>query len=243
MSIGDGAALDDVDIGGFSLDGGEMLLAPLKLGTCVTVPCKVSLVPGICVPDHTAFNPLSSSWEMPPSGPGYDRAAEANRRACAATFPTPVWYLRLLGLAIIWGVWALEQLPVLVVLKLMVASPWYMPLLETYQDVLLWFLAPQRVLYYVCLRLVRQILLPPLRLALCLLVKWSVIGRFEPGKRTRSKWNCFRSISLKLLSPFPDLDATPWLTSRHGLGQALAHGGAAPCPQAAASRSLSRCPL
>eukprot|EP00961_Rhodomonas_salina_P062287 836152-Rhodomonas_salina.2 len=80
---------------------------------------------GIVVPPHTAFGPLSSSYEI---GDGSTTGGEAplfdgNARYCRQRFPEPVWYLKLLGFLVMLIVWLVEQIPVLILLRLIVIFP------------------------------------------------------------------------------------------------------------------------
>jgi len=126
VSIGAGAAIDNVAVRAFSLGAGAMRLEPLHVGVGATVAAKVALVPGVPVPDFAALPPLSSSYDLlgtapPPGGPG------AAAQQCTMRFPAPGPAYRALGGAVLAWVWLLEQLPVLFVLRAMVDAPWSAP--------------------------------------------------------------------------------------------------------------------
>ena len=182
ISIGADTAIDKVRLRAFCLDTGCMLLAPLKIGKDVSIARKVALAPGIEVPDTAALGPNSSSYDLNPF-----TTAEENRMLCAARFPHPNLAFLALGYAIILLVFVVEQLPVLWVLQQMVLYPWYVNHLRSYKDVLIWFLTPGRVGFYIALRVVRMIVCPLVRLFVIILLKRIVIGRFEPGPWTHSQ--------------------------------------------------------
>jgi acyl-CoA synthetase (AMP-forming)/AMP-acid ligase II len=152
ISIGADTAIDNIRLRAFCLDNGCMLLAPQKVGAGVSLARKVYLAPGIEVPDGSAMGPNSSSYDLNPL-----TASEENRRYCSARFPGPNLPGLLLGYLVLLLVFVVEQLPVLLVLQQMVLYPWYIKHLRSYGDVLVWFLTPGRVGFYVALRVVRMV--------------------------------------------------------------------------------------
>ena len=176
ISIGADTAIDNIKVRGFCVDTGCMLLAPLKLGANVSVACKVSLAPGIEVPDGAALGPNSSSYDLNPF-----TTRPENRALCCMRFPHPNQAFLIVGYLVLFFVFVVEQLPVLFVLEQMVLYPWYVQHLRSYRDVLIWFLTPGRVGFYIAIRVVRGTICPLLRLAVVVLLKKCVIGKFEAG--------------------------------------------------------------
>ena len=187
ITIGADSAVDNVRLRAFCLDNGCMLLAPLHIGENVSVARKVHLAPGIEVPDNAAFGPNSSSYDLNPF-----TTREDNRRFCAARFPKPNPCFCAAGYLVLLLVFVLEQLPVLIVLVQMVSYPWYMHHLRSYRDVIIWFLTPGRVGFYIAIRIVRNTACPIVRLAAVLALKKTIIGKFEPGPWTHSQRKILR---------------------------------------------------
>ena len=152
ISIGADTAIDNIRLRPFCLDNGCMLLAPQKVGAGVSLARKVYLAPGIEVPDGSAMGPNSSSYDLNPL-----TAAEENRRYCAARYPGPNLLGLVVGYLVLLLVFVVEQLPVLLVLQQMVLYPWYVKHLRSYRDVLIWFLTPGRVGFYIAIRIVRMV--------------------------------------------------------------------------------------
>jgi len=227
LTIGDGSAIDNVSVRAFTLGAGAMRLEPLTLGKSVTVAAKVALVPGMPVPDYSVLAPLSSSYDLPapartdlpPRLPPPGLPAGAGQ--CTMRFPAPGIGYRALGYAILLGVCLLEQLPVLLVLRAMVDSPWYIPHLSNVREVIVWFLTPQRIGYYLALRVVRAVVLPIVRLGACIAVKRLIIGKFTEGRRDRSEWNLFKHWLMASLLPGEALQDVGHLVGAHYEGMTL----------------------
>jgi len=80
---------------------------------------------------------------------------------------------------------------------------------------LVWFLIPQRIGYYILLRVVRQTASPLARFLACVVVKWVFVGRFTPGKRARSKYNLFRHWLMEQILPGDKLADVAQLVGNH----------------------------
>eukprot|EP00960_Hanusia_phi_P006958 197929-Hanusia_phi.AAC.12 len=188
IEIGSNTCIDNVSVRSFCLDKGCMVLAPVMIGEEVCIASKVAVVPGIAIPSKTCLGPNSSSYDITPAVIGN----VADKLCCRVTFAKPNFLWRMYGSAILWMVWIFEQLPVLLVLRMMVLYSWYVAELDTYCDVLLWFLTPERIGYYLAIRVVRTVVLPFFRLFAVIVVKKAVIGKFTAGKRNASQFETFR---------------------------------------------------
>ena len=187
ITIGADTAVDNIRLRAFCVDNGCMVLAPVKLGSNVSIATKVYLAPGLEVPDGAAMGPNSSSYDLNPF-----TTAQENRRFCKGRFAKPMGAWRVAANLIILLVFLVEQLPVLFVLQQMVLYPWYLKHLRGYRDVLMWFLTPGRIAFYIALRVVRSTVCPLLRLIAVLIVKRFIIGKFQAGpwpKSHRAIWN------------------------------------------------------
>ena len=210
ISVGANSAIDNVRVRAFCVDNGCMVLAPLRLGDDVSVACKVYLAPGIPVPSGVALGPNSSTYDLNPF-----TCREENRRFCQNRFPHPRLPYLVVGWLIVLLVFVVEQLPVLLVLEQMVHLPWYVQHLRSYKDVLLWFLTPGRVGFYVAIRVVRGTACPLLRLVSVLVLKRIVIGKFEPGPWSHSQTKILRRWLMERLLPGEKLQEVGHLIGSH----------------------------
>ena len=210
ISIGHNTAVDNVRLRAFCVDNGCMLLAPLRVGDDVSISCKVHLAPGIDVPDGASLGPNSSTYDLNPF-----TCREDNRRFCVARFPSPNLFFLFFGHLAVFLVIVVEQLPVLLVLEQMVLYPWYVQHLRSYRDVLLWFLTPGRVGFYIAIRVVRGTACPILRLVAVLILKRLVIGKFEPGPWAHSQSKILKRWLMERLLPGEKLQEVGHLIGSH----------------------------
>jgi len=94
----------------------------------------------------------------------------------------------------------------------------YVPHLLDIREVVAWFLTPQRVGYYLALRVVRAVVLPLVRLSAAIAVKRCLIGRFSPGRRDRSQWVLFKHWLMAALLPGEKLQDAGHLLGAHYAG-------------------------
>jgi acetyltransferase-like isoleucine patch superfamily enzyme len=210
VAIGTDTAIDNVRVRPFCLDSGCMVLAPLRIGDKVSVARKVHLAPGIEVPDGSALGPNCSTYDLNPF-----TTRPENRALCAARFPTPGLVPACVGYLLLVATFIAEQVPVLLVLHQMVLYPWYVRHLRSYKDVLIWFLSPGRIGFYIALRVVRRTLCPLVRLAVVMLLKRVVIGRFEEGPWTHSPRKILRRWIMERLMPGERLQEVGHLIGSH----------------------------
>ncbi|EKX37087.1 hypothetical protein GUITHDRAFT_145316 [Guillardia theta CCMP2712] len=211
ISIGSDSCIDKTSLRAFCLDNGSMVLAPLLLGNSVSVPVRVSLVPGIPVPDGCCFPPSSSSYEISSNWVGSDNAKYCRARARG---PSMGWYLA--GLLIKFLIALACALPIFGILVAMVRHSWYHSHVHNYYQAIMWFLTPGRIGYYVAIRIVRATVIPFLRFFLVLLVKWTVIGRFtEEDDRDASEYSIFRHWLMRELLPGERLQTLGQLVGSH----------------------------
>jgi acetyltransferase-like isoleucine patch superfamily enzyme len=112
-------------------------------------------------------------------------------------------------------VFLIEQLPVLFVLQQMVLYPWYLKHLRGYRDVLMWFLTPGRIAFYIALRVVRSTVCPLLRLLAVLIVKRFIIGKFQAGPWPKSQRAIWKRWLMEQLLPGEKLQEVGNLIGSH----------------------------
>mmetsp|Transcript_37304 Transcript_37304/g.99397 ORF Transcript_37304/g.99397 Transcript_37304/m.99397 type:complete len:181 (-) Transcript_37304:176-718(-) len=88
-------------------------------------------------------------------------------------------------------------------------------------QVIKWFLNPDRVGFYVAIRITRATAAPLIRLACCIVVKHVVVGRFTEGRRDRSQYNIFRHWLVAELMPGERLQDVANLVGVHYEGVSM----------------------
>jgi acetyltransferase-like isoleucine patch superfamily enzyme len=153
---------------------------------------KCAIAPGSDLPEDTCLGPLSSSHEVEDASPDY-------RNYCRTAFASPPTLLVLLiGIPILMIVNVMALIPWFICLKIMVTQAktegWYKSNLTTIFDAFLWWITPQRLVYYFMLRIIRRCVVPFIRLAFTILIKRTFIGKFTAmNDREKLKpWNTFR---------------------------------------------------
>jgi hypothetical protein len=101
------------------------------------------------------------------------------------------------------------------VLQQMVLYPWYLHHLRSYRDVLMWFLTPGRVGFYIAIRVVRGTVCPMVRLASVLALKKFVIGKFEAGPWAHSQRKVLKRWLMEQLLPGEKLQEVGHLIGSH----------------------------
>lgn len=90
--------------------------------------------------------------------------------------------------------------------------------LSTLYDVFTWWLKPQRLAYYFCLRIIQKVAVPPVKMAVIIFIKWTVIGKFTPvdSAEERAQPNyCFKYWLMSELLPGGDLCGVTKLIGAH----------------------------
>lgn len=172
IRIGAGTAIDDVVIRAFCFEGCRMRLKRVEIGRNCVICSKVSIVPGISVPANSCLGPLSSSYNVFP-----EDVPVSNKKYCSALFQQPPWYMQLPSYSILLFAWLVVQLPILFVLRAMFLRPWYKKHLSDFYDVIEWFVTPERIAYYIALRIVRVTVQPFIRVMCAIIIKRTIIGK------------------------------------------------------------------
>merc|ERR1719502_593673 len=196
----------------FCLDQGEMVLEKIHIGRHCSISAKSSVAPGAIVPPGTCIGPLSSSYEMHDS-------VRSNRDTCRPAFRGPHWALVFfLGYPILTLVSLIPLLPWIGNLFLMVNvamdEHWFETIHNLF-DLLKWFTTPERIGFHILGKVIRGTVSPLLYVALCILTKWCVIGKFTAGPRNRSEWNIFKHWLMSQLLPGKDLAGVTHLVGTH----------------------------
>ena len=215
LSIGSDVVIDDATIEPFGLEEGHMVLLPIVIGDRCSIGAKSIIAPGAVLVSGTQMGPLSSSHEQ-------EDAQPSNRKYCRPGFPSPpLWLVVLCGMPILAAVALVSYAPWVLVLRAMVMDArdagWYKSDLTSVYSAFLWWITPQRMVYYFLLRIIHRCIVPPVRLLVVVLIKWSVIGRFTPQDKQRRMCgvNLFRYWLMAKLLPGGDLGGVAQLVGTH----------------------------
>lgn len=177
---------------------------------------KSTVAAGAVLPEGTCMGPLSSSWESDvDSDPLY-------RQYCRPTYQSPPgWMIVFIGVPIMLLVLLISFIPWYFVLKLMVyhakANGWYDGDLHSIYKAFLWWITPQRLFYFFILRIVKRCVMPFIKLFVIIIIKWTVIGKFEEMDREEKQrpWNRFRYWLMSKLMPGGGLVGVAKLVGTH----------------------------
>ncbi|RYG69938.1 hypothetical protein EON64_01440 [archaeon] len=215
LTVGDNVAIDNCTIRPFAIEEGHFTLLPIKIGAKSSVGVKSVIAPGSVVPDHTCIGPLSSSHEVQDADRKY-------RQYCRPMYqPPPAWMIIFLGVPMILLVLAVSFIPWFFVLKLMVYNAqtggWYQSDLHSIYHAFLWWITPQRLCYFFLLRVVKRCVVPYIKLAMMILIKRLIIGRFtEMDEQEKSRsWNRFRYWFMSKMLPGGGLAGVSKLVGTH----------------------------
>jgi hypothetical protein len=199
---------------------GHFVLLPItiKRNSCIGLKCSVHA--GAVVPPNTYMGPLTSSHET--NSPGGDQQKPQNRRYCRPTYTPPPWYLIVfVGVPVLLAVTVLAAVPWFLVLKLMVSNAqalgWYKSDLHSVYKAFLWWITPQRLFYFLLLRVIKRCVVPFLRLGLIICVKRLIVGEFTEmaAEQKSTAWNRFRYWLMQKLLPGGKLAGVTPLVGTH----------------------------
>ena len=116
---------------------------------------------------------------------------------------------------------AITLIPWYFVLELMVShakiNGWYQKDIHSIYQAFLWWVTPQRFMYYLLLRIVKRCVVPFIRLGTIILIKWTVVGEFKPMNQVEKStgWNRFRYWLISKLLPGGGLAGVARLVGTH----------------------------
>jgi hypothetical protein len=162
------------------------------IGNRCCIGVKNFIAPGAYLSNDTCLPPLSSSYETDDAHPSY-------RAYCRPTFASPpAWLVVFVGWPILLFITVVKLIPWLYGLYIMVTAAkengWYDGDITTVYDAFMWWTEPERLLYYIVLRLLRRCITPFLELAMVIMIKHLVIGKFRvlDAHGKAQSWNKFK---------------------------------------------------
>jgi acetyltransferase-like isoleucine patch superfamily enzyme/acyl carrier protein len=215
LAIGDDVIIDNATVLPFSLEEGHFVLLPIVIGDRCSIGAKATVAAGSVLLSNTHIGPLSSSHEKDDANPN-------NLSYCRPSFPSPPWYLIVFyGLPVLASVAMVSYAPWVIGLHLMVSdaktSGWYTSEITTMYEAFQWWITPQRMGYYFALRVIQRCVVPYVRLLVVILLKWSIIGTFQPlsSLERHRPFNLFRYWLMARLLPGGDLGGVAPLVGTH----------------------------
>lgn len=195
LTIGDDCVLDACTVSPFALVSGGFELRPITLGARTVMAPKSIAAPGSTVPEDGYVSHSSSSHEC---GAGTtEEEREAARLNAKGLTPTPHFLVMLLVCyPTVFLIEFIANIPVMAAIYGMIAvivtSKDGFQSAETVSEGFLWFAEPERLLWMVAIKLVRDFVCPVVYVTIVLLFKRLVLGRFKAGPRTHSQGECMR---------------------------------------------------
>jgi acyl-coenzyme A synthetase/AMP-(fatty) acid ligase/acetyltransferase-like isoleucine patch superfamily enzyme len=180
VTVGKDAAIEDATLRGFGVDNGAMILGPVSVGNNASLGAKSVVAPFTSVPHGCHLGPVTSSYDVGKEAL-HVKHARVNRRC----LPQPNQCLQIIvGGPITFFVSCISQIPPLCVLFLMLRyKRREEELFSTLEDLMKWFCDPDRIIFFIGIRVARAILSPFFHMAAALLVKKCIIGKYEAGRR------------------------------------------------------------
>lgn len=215
LCIDDNVAIDNAYIRPYSLEQGHFSFLPIHIESDCSI-CVMSIIaPGTTISKGTCIGPLSSSFEL-------QYAKPSNRKYCRTTFmPPPFWMILFIGIPTLVMVTVLSLCPWYYTLHLMVYNAmyygWYSPSLSNVLDWLLWWVKPQRLMYYFILHIIFRCVVPLVRIVIVILIKQIFIGKFVSLNEDEKKnsWNRLRFWLMARLIGGPDLGGVLQIVGSH----------------------------
>lgn len=188
VEVGKRAAIEMATLRGFGVDNGAMILGRVRVGDRASLGVKSVVAPFTSVPDDCHLGPVTSSYDVGEAL--HYKHARVNRQS----LPEPCLWIQMCVIApITFLVNCVGQLPPLVVLLLMLRYKGEQQAFTTLSDLMEWLCTPQRIKYYIGIRVARALLSPFFYMTAAIFVKRTVIGKFEAGPRdTWDQWELTR---------------------------------------------------
>jgi acyl-CoA synthetase (AMP-forming)/AMP-acid ligase II/carbonic anhydrase/acetyltransferase-like protein (isoleucine patch superfamily) len=246
VEIGDRCAIDKATIRGFGVDNGAMMLGLVQMGSDSSVGFKSTVAPNTAIPPHTHLGPQMSSYDVYPDRSGDDDGDGGSNSAASATpsgcvDPVHATYnaMRMVSPNFAWKhcanflvnvvIW-ISHIPSLVLLYHMIHLPgrqdrsYYRGADADDQNnsysfalaALAWLCDLHRIPFYIAIRLSRSLVEPFVYMACAVIIKWTLIGKFELGPRdNNSQYQLFRSYLCQTLITRDRIQAVQDLMGRH----------------------------
>lgn len=215
LTIGNDVVIDNATIRPFGLEEGHFVMLPITIGDRCSIGVKSVIAPGTVLPSGTSIGPLSSSHEM--------NDGEAHfRDYCRPSFsPPPFMLILLVGIPILLINISIGLVPWYLGLRILVSSAkyggWYVGDIDSIHSAFMWWITPERLIFYFLIRIIRRCITPIIRLIFVIGVKKYFIGKFTPVNNYERNlpWNRFRYWLMTRLLPGGGLGGVAKLVGTH----------------------------
>lgn len=210
LRIESGVQVDRANFKLCAIDGrtSQLLLAPIVIEKDCSFCAGTIITPGIVVPAGTSVGPWTSTHEL-------QDATDMWRKFNRLTHPPPGWcYRYLLGNPVRTIMRLLAWLPLVYVIRLAVIGGWVR---EEYwfQAAVMAMTQPLRILLFLAVGIGHGVVGPLLYVPMLIVVKWLLIGKFVPGKKSHSGYEKFRYWFMELLLADGDVQEFARLLGPH----------------------------
>ena len=215
LTIGNDVVIDNATIRPFGLEEGHFVMLPITIGDRCSIGVKSVVAPGTTLPSGTCIGPLSSSHEM--------NDGEAHfRDYCRPSFaPPPFMLILLVGIPILLFNISIGLVPWYFGLRILVSGAkyggWYVSDIHSIHSAFMWWITPERLIFYFMIRIIRRCITPIMRLIFVIGVKKYFIGEFIPMNNYQRNlpWNRFRYWLMARLLPGGGLGGVAKLVGTH----------------------------
>jgi hypothetical protein len=190
ITIGDSASIELATVRAFGVDNGAMILGPVSVGAKASVGCRSVVAPFTSVPCGYHLGPGTSSYNIS------TKSSTIHARYNRYMLPQPSFLSQMLvGAPITFFIDLAARVPSFLVLLWMIRMPYHYPMAgyANISDLMQWLCDSHRIPFYIGIRVARVLIAPFVRMGLSILVKWCIIGEFQPGPRdVSSNWQLLR---------------------------------------------------
>ncbi|KAJ1551606.1 hypothetical protein HK096_007049 [Nowakowskiella sp. JEL0078] len=188
IEIGDNSAFDCSRVRPFAMDGGNMILEKIKIGSRCVINVSTVIAPGANIPADTCFPPLSSSHEIQDARTKY-------QDYCRTILPGPNMILKIfIGYPLIGLVNVISMTPWLMSLYLLVSQSSNGKVnrfTSSFPEIVVYFSQIYRIAFKCFGLIVRDIVTPFIFIIMTIIVKRLILGLANPEKPV-TQWDLLR---------------------------------------------------
>jgi hypothetical protein len=227
LTIEDNTVIDsNTHVRTITFESGYFLILPIRIETDCCICSKCVVVAGSLIPAGTVMGPLSSSYDLHKGGGAGDPKW---RHYCTESFrPPPVWMTYCIAQPLLLCYKIYSTGPILAGIYVMfeIAKLAHLPRdFATLFDLILWWAAPSRIVFYLMLKFIKSSFIPFYQLFFVVCLKWAIIGKFKPrpctvdndndNDRGEDDWYRLKYFLMKKLLPDGTLCGTIHLMGSH----------------------------
>ena len=212
VTVGKDAAVESATLRGFGVDNGAMILGPVQVGEDASLGTRSVVAPYTIVPDGGHVGPVACTYDT-------SRALESahHARVNRQNLPQPNAFMNLFVAGpIVLFVNAVSYIPPLAVLMWMLEYKGQQgEEFSSLGDLMEWLCEPQRIPFFIAIRVARAIVSPFMYIGAAVAVKRGLIGEFKAGPRSTSQWQLTRHFLVATLLSRKKIQDVTDLIGRH----------------------------